>query len=228
MPPPTTKKAAAPGVETLQFKSPAEFFAEHQNIAGFDSAGRALYTTIREFVENSIDAAESSGRLPDVSVRIEEMDTPTFNKMRGLAPSGKGRGGGGAAAAAPPSSSSSSDAGGASDGEEGGAPTAAAAKRDKQNYYRITCRDNGCGMPHEKIPDFLGRVLAGSKYGVRQTRGKFGLGAKMALIWAKKSTGMPIEVRTAHGAPARGSGGGGGGGSGAATAAAAASSAPAV
>ena len=33
---------------------------------------------------------------------------------------------------------------------------------------------------------------------MRQTRGKFGLGAKMALIWAKKSTGLPIEVRTAH------------------------------
>lgn len=52
-----------------------------------------------------------------------------------------------------------------------------------------TLCSNGCGMPHERIPDMLGRVLAGSKYGVRQTRGKFGLGAKMALIWAKKSTG---------------------------------------
>lgn len=71
-------------------------------------------------------------------------------------------------------------------------------KSDEQMYYRITCRDNGCGMPHEKIPDFLGRVLAGSKYGVRQTRGKFGLGAKMALIWSKKSTGLPIQVKTAH------------------------------
>ena len=39
-------------------------------------------------------------------------------------------------------------------------------------YYRITVRDNGCGMKHEQIPNFLGRVLSGSKYGVRQTRGK--------------------------------------------------------
>ena len=53
-------------------------------------------------------------------------------------------------------------------------------------------------MKHASIPNMLGRVLAGSKYGVRQTRGKFGLGAKMALIWSKKSTGMPIEVKTAH------------------------------
>ena len=67
-------------------------------------------------------------------------------------------------------------------------------------FYRVTCRDNGVGMPHREIPDMLGRVLSGSKYGVRQTRGKFGLGAKMALIWAKKSTGLPIEVQTAHSA----------------------------
>ena len=54
------------------------------------------------------------------------------------------------------------------------------------------------GMPHDEVPDMLGRVLSGSNYNLRQTRGKFGLGSKMALIWAKKSTGMPIEVRTAH------------------------------
>jgi DNA topoisomerase VI subunit B len=56
--------------------------------------------------------------------------------------------------------------------------------------------DNGAGMPHESVPDLLGRVLSGTKYGVCQTRGKFGLGAKMALIWSKMSTGLPIDVRT--------------------------------
>ena len=65
-------------------------------------------------------------------------------------------------------------------------------------YYQVTCRDNGCGLPHKSIPDMFGRVLSGSKYGVRQTRGKFGLGAKMALIWSKKSTGMPIEIKSGH------------------------------
>ena len=32
----------------LQQKSPAEFFAENKTIAGFDSPGKSLYTTIRE------------------------------------------------------------------------------------------------------------------------------------------------------------------------------------
>ena len=50
------------------------------------------------------------------------------------------------------------------------------------------------GMAHADIPNMFGRALSGTKYGVKQTRGKFGLGAKMALIWAKMSTGLPIEV----------------------------------
>ena len=44
--------------ERVQQKSPAEFFAENQIIAGFDNPGKSLYTSIRELVENSLDAAE--------------------------------------------------------------------------------------------------------------------------------------------------------------------------
>lgn len=58
-------------------------------------------------------------------------------------------------------------------------------------------QDNGTGMPHDDIPNLLGRVLSGTKYGIKQTRGKFGLGAKMALIWSKMSTGLPIEIWSA-------------------------------
>lgn len=61
-----------------------------------------------------------------------------------------------------------------------------------------TQQDNGVGMQHSQIPDMLGRVLSGTKYGVAQTRGKFGLGAKMALIWSKMSTGLPITIRSAQ------------------------------
>ena len=31
-----------------------------------------------------------------------------------------------------------------------------------------------------------------------QTRGKFGLGAKMALIWSKMTTGLPFEIYSAR------------------------------
>lgn len=78
------------------------------------------------------------------------------------------------------------------------AKRAAERGRGAKTYYKLTVRDNGVGMAHAAIPDLLGRVLSGTKYGVCQTRGKFGLGAKMALIWSKMSTGLPIEVRSAR------------------------------
>lgn len=36
-----------------------------------------------------------------------------------------------------------------------------------------------------------------------QTRGKFGLGAKMVNIWAKKTTGQPVQIRSAQQGKAR-------------------------
>lgn len=55
-------------------------------------------------------------------------------------------------------------------------------------------RTSSAGGEPLQIPDMLGVVLSSSKYGVRQARGKYGMGAKMALIWSKKSTGLPIQV----------------------------------
>jgi DNA topoisomerase VI subunit B len=37
--------------------------------------------------------------------------------------------------------------------------------------------------------------------GWSQTRGKFGLGAKMALIWSKMTTGLPFDIRSATARP---------------------------
>jgi DNA topoisomerase VI B subunit len=195
--PGSSKKSDGGGGEVQVQKSPAEFFADNQAIAGFDNLGKSLYTSIRELMENSLDACESIGELPTISVSIEELNQKEFNKLRGIsgaAPkdvelfreSGKKKG--------KESSASTADA----SGSENNDGAKSRKKASQEAYFKIKVKDNGCGMKHEKIPDLLGRVLSGSKYGVRQTRGKFGLGAKMALIWSKKSTGVPIRITTAH------------------------------
>ena len=46
MPP---KKPGA-GDKNLKSKSPAEFFLDNKGIAGFENAGKSLYTTLREFI----------------------------------------------------------------------------------------------------------------------------------------------------------------------------------
>ena len=187
--------------EVLEIKSPAEFFADNQQIAGFDNHGKALYTTIRELVENALDAAESAGVLPDISVSLTEMTTAEFDSTRGVAQRARkdadlfaAAGSGSKKGAAASKGKKATPAGGGGGGAAAAAAAAAAkgGKKSAMMYYKLVCKDNGCGMPHDAMPDMLGRVLAGSKYGVRQTRGKFGLGAKMALIWAKKSTGKSM------------------------------------
>jgi hypothetical protein len=39
-------------------------------VTGFDNPGKSLYTSIRELVENSLDAAEAIGVLPEVRHRL--------------------------------------------------------------------------------------------------------------------------------------------------------------
>jgi DNA topoisomerase VI subunit B len=67
--------------EVVRQKSPAEFFSENQIIAGFDNPGKSLYTSIRELVENSLDAAESISVLPDIEVHQYSTSTG-FNNER--------------------------------------------------------------------------------------------------------------------------------------------------
>ncbi|KAM3741063.1 hypothetical protein ACB098_08G147400 [Castanea mollissima] len=189
----------------LKQKSPAEFFAENKNIAGFDNPGKCLYTTVRELVENSLDSAESISELPVVEVTIEEIGKSKFNSMIGLVDrervdealyddheTAKAR----ERRLAKEAKAQEIQAKNAALGKKVKENTASKGMkgRGEASFYRVTCKDNGRGMPHDDIPNMFGRVLSGTKYGLKQTRGKFGLGAKMALIWSKMSTGLPIEI----------------------------------
>ncbi|MGI5991966.1 MAG: DNA topoisomerase VI subunit B [Methanosarcina sp.] len=51
--------------------SVAEFFEKNRQILGFDSAPRSLITTVKEAFDNSLDACEEAGILPDILVQIE-------------------------------------------------------------------------------------------------------------------------------------------------------------
>ena len=58
--------------------SVAEFFEKNRHLLGFDNKRKALLTTIKEAVDNSIDACEEAGILPEISVEIIEMGTDRF------------------------------------------------------------------------------------------------------------------------------------------------------
>lgn len=51
--------------------SVSEFFAKNRHLLGFDNPRKALLTTVKEAVDNSLDACEEAGLLPEIWVHIE-------------------------------------------------------------------------------------------------------------------------------------------------------------
>lgn len=51
--------------------SVAEFFTKNRHLLGFDNPRKALLTTVKEAVDNSLDACEEAGILPTVFVKIK-------------------------------------------------------------------------------------------------------------------------------------------------------------
>jgi len=124
--------------------SPSEFFYRNRDLAGFSNPTRSLYTAVREFVENSLDACDHSGILPNIHMIIKAVDSE---------------------------------------------------KPDPKQYI-LTVKDNGPGIPSKHVPLAFGTVLYGSKFGLKQARGMFGLGATMAILYGQITTNKSVKVKS--------------------------------
>ena len=124
--------------------SPSEFFYNNRDLAGFSNPTRSLYTSVREFVENALDACDQKGILPDVHLIIKAVEPE---------------------------------------------------KPDPKPYI-LTVKDNGPGIDATHVPLAFGTVLYGSKFGLKQARGMFGLGATMAILYGQITTNKPVVVKT--------------------------------
>jgi DNA topoisomerase-6 subunit B len=56
----------------------SEFFTKNRHLLGFDNPRKALLTTVKEAVDNSLDACEEMGVLPDIIVKIEQTTDNRF------------------------------------------------------------------------------------------------------------------------------------------------------
>ena len=124
--------------------SPSEFFYSNRDLAGFSNPTRSLYTAVREFVENALDACDQKGILPDVHLTIKAVEPE---------------------------------------------------KPDPKPYI-LTVKDNGPGVDADHVPLAFGTVLYGSKFGLKQARGMFGLGATMAILYGQITTNKPVTVKS--------------------------------
>ncbi len=58
--------------------SVSEFFAKNRHLLGFDNPRKALLTAVKEAVDNSLDACEEAGIVPELWVHIETMGTNRY------------------------------------------------------------------------------------------------------------------------------------------------------
>src|SRR5215467_244414 len=82
MPPAARKPARRATAEQMAAKqreiSISEFFTKNRHLLGFDSPSKALLTAVKEAVDNSLDACEEGGILPDILVEIRELSEDRF------------------------------------------------------------------------------------------------------------------------------------------------------
>ncbi|HXK79800.1 MAG TPA: DNA topoisomerase VI subunit B [Kiritimatiellia bacterium] len=70
------KKRTAETAESMAKRqreiSVSEFFLKNRHLLGFDSPRKAIMTAVKEAVDNSLDACEEAGILPEISVELQQ------------------------------------------------------------------------------------------------------------------------------------------------------------
>ena len=144
----------------------SEFFAKNRHLLGFDNPRKALLTTIKEAVDNSLDACEEAGICPEIHVTIEAVEKKSDLKPK-------------------------KEDGVLIEGEAVEGTTAVS----KATRFKVTVRDNGPGIVKAQIPNVFGRLLYGSKFHrLRMSRGQQGIGISAAGMYGLLTTGQPVQI----------------------------------
>jgi len=89
--PATKRRATAQSLAAGQRDiSVSEFFAKNRHLLGFDSPRKALLTSVKEAVDNSLDACEEAGILPEIWVHIEQVGESGTRYRMGVQDNGPG------------------------------------------------------------------------------------------------------------------------------------------
>jgi DNA topoisomerase VI subunit B len=70
---PTQRVTAESLAQKQREISVSEFFVKNRHLLGFDNPSKALLTTIKEAVDNSLDACEEAGILPELLIEVRDL-----------------------------------------------------------------------------------------------------------------------------------------------------------
>ncbi|MBW2995854.1 DNA topoisomerase VI subunit B [Candidatus Woesearchaeota archaeon] len=145
--------------------SVAEFFEKNRHLLGFDNKRKALLTTVKEAVDNSLDACEEAKVLPEVKVQIIDMSTKPEIKKE------------------------------VEEGQTTLVTEEVEEKPTITDRYRIIVEDNGPGVVKKQIPNIFAKLLYGSKFHtLKQSRGQQGIGISAAALYGQLTTGKPVKI----------------------------------
>src|SRR6188474_1784177 len=71
--------------------SVSEFFVKNRHLLGFDNPSKALLTTIKEAVDNSLDACEEAGILPELHIEVHDLALEAAKPKEAELTKGEGR-----------------------------------------------------------------------------------------------------------------------------------------
>jgi DNA topoisomerase-6 subunit B len=160
----------------------SEFFTKNRHLLGFDNPSKALLTTIKEAVDNSLDACEEAGILPEITVEVRDL---ALERAQARADEPAPRRAGGSGGAVP--------------------PDAKVELTKGEGRFVVIVEDNGPGIVKAQVPKIFGKLLYGSKFHrLKQSRGQQGIGISAAAMYGQLTTGQPIRVtsRIGKGKPA--------------------------
>ncbi|MBN8554178.1 MAG: DNA topoisomerase VI subunit B [Deltaproteobacteria bacterium] len=149
--------------------SVSEFFAKNRHLLGFDNPKKALLTTVKEAIDNSLDACEEAGILPEITVKLDRL-SPKLKEPE-------------VDAAAKDSGEEKVEKKGA---KKGPIPT---------ERFHLTIIDNGPGIVATQIGKIFGKLLYGSKFHrMKMSRGQQGIGISAAGMYGQMTTGKPMRI----------------------------------
>jgi DNA topoisomerase-6 subunit B len=145
--------------------SVSEFFAKNRHLLGFDNPKKALLTAVKEAIDNSLDACEEAGILPEITVKLVRLSPKLKEPAEGEA-----------------TDKETTD----KKAKKGPIPT---------ERFQLTITDNGPGIVPAQIAKIFGKLLYGSKFHrLRMSRGQQGIGISAAGMYGQMTTGKPMRI----------------------------------